>query len=78
MTTTECPLCWRTEASWSDKLAKAVLTLARPQPRFSFGPFTAMMAAATGRPAPTWYERHRDTYARTGDPAELARMLRHV
>lgn len=27
---------------------------------------------------PSLYEQHRDAYARTGDPAELKRMLRHV
>jgi len=30
-----------------------------------------------GAPA-THYERHRDEYARTGDPLEMERMLRQV
>lgn len=55
-----------------------------------FGPtpldhFTAQAHAAqsfvrafTGAGPQTDYERHRDRFERTGDPAELERMLRHV
>jgi hypothetical protein len=36
--------------------------------------FTALM----GQREPSHYDRHRDEYARTGDPRELRRMLRQV
>lgn len=34
--------------------------------------------ALGGTPGDPWYERHRQEYVRTGDMAELDRMLRHV
>jgi len=76
MSATDCPVCWRAEASWKDRLIKAALD--RLDPPSPFQGIGAMLAAAMGVPGATWYERHRDAYAETGDPAELTRMLRHV
>lgn len=39
---------------------------------------TAYSIIMTGRTEPSWYEKHREAYARTGDERELTRMLRHV
>lgn len=44
--------------------------------RCPHGPPLISMAALLG--GPTWYEQHRDRWVRTGERAELARMLRHV
>jgi hypothetical protein len=44
----------------------------------SFSGFGEVMLAAMGARVPTHYERHRDEFARTGDPLALERMLRQV
>ena len=76
MSGTECRDCWLAEASISEKVIRAVADwLVRPSP---FTQATWGMRALLGMREPTWYERHRDEYARTGDPAEFKRMLRHV
>ena len=36
-----------------------------------------MLAAIGGKPR-TWYDRHREAYEASGDPAELTRKLRHI
>lgn len=37
-----------------------------------------LFAAAMGIRTPTWYDRHRANWERTGDVLELGRMVRHV
>jgi hypothetical protein len=46
--------------------------------RSPFPNVAAIMLAAMGGKVATHYERHRDEFARTGDPVELDRMLRQV
>jgi hypothetical protein len=57
-----------------------VLLLVLPKPKPSpFASLGLMWAAMLGgSQEPTHYERHREEYARTGDPLELERMLRQV
>jgi hypothetical protein len=61
------------------RLAYAGFRLLAGPPRIDpLAGLAAVLRAGIGVREPTWYERHRDLYATTGDPAELSRMLRHV
>lgn len=40
--------------------------------------YANMARALAGAPTMTDYDRHRQRFEQTGDPAELERMLRHV
>ena len=85
MSETDCRLCrWAEMSPWERLRERARLVL-------QGGPSTAeilahtghslarMTSAVLGGPAtPSAYEQHKQRYAETGDPAELARMLRHV
>jgi hypothetical protein len=86
-TGTECPLCWRAEATrtarvkawafdWLDSLGKPP-----PLPIGLGAGYGNLIRAFTGRSLPkppTWYDRHRELYVESGDPVELVRMERHV
>ncbi len=83
---TGCPACRRAESTplaraLDAAAAAAALLLARPGPPDLFAgaaDVIAVMAGGLPRRRRTWYARHRDAWVRTGDPAELARMVRHV
>lgn len=73
--TSSCETCRRAELAplqrLREDLARAVgLTSTETVLRAQASAWTAYR---TG-----WYARHREEYVRTGDPLELARMLRHV
>lgn len=88
---TDCELCQQAERPRLRSLAggvalvvAAVAAYRADQPSrrmiqaWGSGYAATMRAMLGGAPEPTWYEKHRESYAATGDPAELARMLRHV
>lgn len=76
MTDTDCPVCYRAEATRWEKILDR---FDRPS-----GAVAAIVSAATtyrillGVPERSWYDTHREDYARTGDERDLRRMLRHV
>jgi hypothetical protein len=80
---TDCPECWKAETPWRQRvLAGVVDHLLSPRPNAAM---TAIASAASvysimlgAGPEPTWYEKHRDRWVKTGDVAELTRMTRHV
>lgn len=77
-----CELCRRAELTPRQRLRENVLALIGLGRRPTIYDIMrhssqGMMLAAMGG-AVTTYDRHRDAYVRTGDPAELQRMLRHV
>ena len=47
MSATDCPVCWRAEASWKERLVKAVLD--RLDPPSPFQGYGAMIAAVRER-----------------------------
>ena len=82
MPDTECDLCWYAEATRAEKIRRRTGELFNPSNSSDVrvwlaGSMAATMTALTGVSPPTWYERHREAWVQTGDPAELARMVRH-
>lgn len=63
-----------------DKVVRALLDRFRaPNPvSVVFEAYASTFRMMTGRPQPTWYERHRERWVKDGDVTELYRMLRHV
>lgn len=80
MSATGCPACAKAEATYWQRIAGALLDLIdRPSPAARMiASYGRAMSAALGVRSPSWYEKHRDEWVRTGDDLELARMLRHV
>jgi hypothetical protein len=81
-TAVPCADCERAEQTPSRRLLGAAARAIQPRPSPAMTA-AAGMAATTrallgGPPPPSLYEQHREAYVRTGDPAELERMLRHV
>ena len=77
---TECPECWRAEASTLQRAMRALGDLIdRPTGSAAvIAAFGRSMAAALGGHERTWYDRHRAAFIASGDRAELDRMARHV
>lgn len=81
---TDCESCAAAErppARLRDKALSLALAaiMPRPSPIAALGAsMAAVIATAYGGPERPWYDRHREAWVRDGDPAELARMLRHV
>lgn len=77
-----CELCRRAELTPRQRLRENVMALVglgrRPTIFDVMGHASEGMLRAAMGGAVTTYDRHRDAYVRTGDLAELQRMLRHV
>lgn len=71
---TDCPLCWRAEASFWLRARVAIFG----RPAEPFAGVGKVMLAAIGARTLSQYEKHRADWERTGHTAHLKRMLRHV
>lgn len=80
---TDCPMCARAEMTrW--EVAKSVIKNAVYRQSLaeiaseSIKMSMSIMDSALGIRPPTWYERHRSAWEKSGDIIELERMKRHV
>lgn len=74
---TDCRDCWQAEASFIAN-ARDQFGMSQTGAQARIGSFSTIISIAMGGTEPSWYERHRDDWARTGDEKHLKRMLRHV
>ncbi len=79
---TECPDCAYAEMSriqWIMWIAvRRLVDARRPAFAVAASAMFRITAALMGYTEPSWYEKHRQAWERTGDAVELGRMLRHV
>jgi hypothetical protein len=77
---TECEQCRKVETPRAKRILRevrvAVLGLSPQEKQQIVG--RAYASAYRAMAGITWYEKHKEEYARTGNPIELERMLRHV
>lgn len=78
---TTCEICQAAEASITARWLGRVIDIVAPAPspvaRMMAG-YADLLAATVGAAPRSWYDKHREAYARTGNEIELTRMLRHV
>jgi hypothetical protein len=80
---TDCAVCRWAEMTRAQRLRSRLRRLVLPPSvaevrAHQAHAFAGVFRAFAGVAARTPYDEHRERYARTGDPVELERMLRHV